>query len=116
MKETVVQVPIIPKKNEETDKKKKRAIYNAQQLSGAAITQTFDYMMCEDVEYGYLTTDESFVFLCIKKNDPTTLYYHQSYSIDDVVQSDGFQSSCTAISLVLALCLMMLRSSKRDQD
>ncbi|KAI1935756.1 hypothetical protein LOZ66_004991 [Ophidiomyces ophidiicola] len=43
--ETVVQVPVIPKKDEETDKEKKRAIYNAQQLSGAAITQTFDYML-----------------------------------------------------------------------
>ncbi|EFW18606.1 conserved hypothetical protein [Coccidioides posadasii str. Silveira] len=36
--------------------KKERAIYNARQLSGAAIIQTFDYMIREGVEYGYLTT------------------------------------------------------------
>ncbi|KAI1955166.1 hypothetical protein LOZ58_006831 [Ophidiomyces ophidiicola] len=113
--ETVVQVPVIPKKDEETDKEKKRVIYNAQQLSGAAITQTFDYMIREGVEYGYLTTGESFVFLRIKEDDPTTLYYHLSYPINDVVKGSGFQFSCTAVSLVLALCLMALGSSKRDQ-
>ncbi|KAI1933495.1 hypothetical protein LOZ66_006397 [Ophidiomyces ophidiicola] len=113
--ETVMQVPVIPKKNEETDKEKKRAIYNTQQLSSAAITQTFNYMIREGIKYGYLTTGEFFVFLHIKENDPTTLYYHRSYPINDVVKGGGFQSSCMAISSVLALCLMALESSKRDQ-
>ncbi|OJD09359.1 hypothetical protein ACJ73_10381, partial [Blastomyces percursus] len=45
--EDIVQAHVIPKK----DNEKERATYNARQLSGAAITQTFDYMIREGVEY-----------------------------------------------------------------
>ncbi|KAM5476740.1 hypothetical protein MauCBS54593_000010 [Microsporum audouinii] len=110
--EDVVQAHEIP-----LDKQEK-AIYNAQQLSGAAITQTFDYMIKEGVEYGYLTTGEVFVFLRIKEDDPRTLYYYLSEPVQgaEVQDSEPFPYSCTAISSVLALCLLALDSKKRDQE
>nr|KMM68637.1 conserved hypothetical protein, variant [Coccidioides posadasii RMSCC 3488] len=70
--EDVVQAHLIPTDQEE------KLIYKAKQITGAAITQAFDYMIKEGVEYGYLTTGEVFTFLHIKEDDPTTLYYHLS--------------------------------------
>ncbi|KMU91408.1 hypothetical protein CIHG_09153 [Coccidioides immitis H538.4] len=49
--EDVVQAHLIPTDQEE------KLIYNAKQITGAAITQAFDYMIKEGVEYGYLTTE-----------------------------------------------------------
>ncbi|EFR02732.1 hypothetical protein MGYG_05731 [Nannizzia gypsea CBS 118893] len=111
LKEDVVQAHEIPIDEEE------KAIYNLRQLSGAAITQTFDYMIREGVEYGYLTTGEAFVFLHIKEDDPSTLYYHFSEPVEDVKVKNGktFPYSYTAISSVLALCLLALDSEVRDQ-
>ncbi|KAM5451187.1 hypothetical protein MaudCBS49596_003892 [Microsporum audouinii] len=110
--EEVVQAHEIPVDKEE------KLIYNAQQISGAAITQVFDYMIREGVEYGYLTTGEVFIFLRIKEDDPTTLYYHLAEPIRDAEAQNGklFSPSSTAIFSVLTLCLLALRSAKRDQE
>ncbi|KMP06908.1 hypothetical protein CISG_04153 [Coccidioides immitis RMSCC 3703] len=110
--EDVVQAHLIPTDQEE------KLIYNAKQITGAAITQAFDYMIKEGVEYGYLTTGEVFIFLHIKEDDPTTLYYHLSEPVRDIEAQDGnpFPSPNTAVSSVLSLCLLALGSQKRDQE
>jgi len=50
--------------------------YNADRLVGSAMTQTYSHMLENGLEYSYLTTGEAFVFLQIRKDDPSTLYYH----------------------------------------
>ncbi|EAS33643.3 uncharacterized protein CIMG_13378 [Coccidioides immitis RS] len=110
--ENIVQAQQIPTDPEE------KLIYNAKQITSAAITQTFDYMVKEGVEYGYLTTGEAFVFLRIKEDDLTTLYYHLSEPAHDANTQDGdsFWYSNTAISSVLSLCLLALASKRWSQD
>lgn len=112
--EEVVQEPEIPTNRDE------KLVYNAKKVTGAALTQTFDYMIKEGVEYGCLTTGESIVLLRIKKNDPSTLYYHLSEPSLDVEsrKGHGFPSSATAASAVasiLGLCFLALDSPQRDQ-
>lgn len=90
--------------------------YNADQLVSAVATQTFHYMIENGLEYSYITTGEAFVFLHIKKKDPTTLYYHLTVPTDDVVDdAEGFLYSQTAISQVATLCLLAFQSKQRDQ-
>ena len=90
---------------------------NADLLVGAAVTQTFGYMIEEGVEYGYLTNGQAFVFLRIREDDPTTLYYYLTEpNLDaDILDDYGFRHPHTAIGRVLSLCLMSFGSRRRDQ-
>jgi hypothetical protein len=66
----VINRPTIPTDPEE------KFVYHLEWLVGAALTQTYDYMVENGLEYSYLTTREAFVFLQIKEAEPHTLYYH----------------------------------------
>ncbi|MCJ1267059.1 hypothetical protein MMC22_006944 [Lobaria immixta] len=91
--------------------------YNADQLVSAVATQTFHYMIENGLKYSYITTGEAFVFLHIKKKDPTTLYYHLTVPTEDAVDdAEGFLYSQTAISQVVTLCLLAFQSKQRDQQ
>lgn len=54
-------------------------------LVGAAVAQTFHYMICSGVEYGLLTTGETFVFLKVDWTNPSTLYYHIAPSASQIL-------------------------------
>lgn len=93
-----------------------RLQYNADKAVMAVATQTFHYMIENGLEYSYITTGEAFIFLRIKENDPTTLYYHVTVPNDEISETDaGFPYSQTAIAQVASLCLMAFKSEQRDQ-
>lgn len=50
--------------------------YNADRLTGALITQTFEYTIENGLEDSYATNGEAYVFLRVRENDPTTVYYY----------------------------------------
>jgi hypothetical protein len=60
---------------------KERSEHNSDEAVAAVLTQTFHYMIQCGLEYSYITTGEAFVFLRIKEEDPTTLYYHRCSSM-----------------------------------
>ncbi|MCJ1282377.1 hypothetical protein MMC26_001700 [Xylographa opegraphella] len=89
--------------------------YNADKLVAAVATQAFHYMIQTGLEYSYLTTGKAFVFLHIKIDDPTTLYYHVAVPDDEVDDNEaGFLYARTAISQVIVLCVMACRSVRRS--
>lgn len=89
---------------------------NADRLIAAIATQTFHYMIENGLEYSYITTGETFVFLRIKEDDPTTLYYHLAVPGDEINTPElDFPLSHTAIGQVISFCLMAFRSEQRNQ-
>ncbi|EEP79985.1 conserved hypothetical protein [Uncinocarpus reesii 1704] len=111
--EDIVQVHLIP-----TNSKEKQ-IYRDKQIAGAALTQTFDYMIKEGVEYGCLSTGEALVFLQIKAEDPNTLYYYLTvpkHDIEAETPGDNFAHPKTAIASLLSLSLLALGSERRAQS
>jgi len=69
-------------------------------------------------QYGYITTGEAFVFLRIRIDDPTTVYYHLIEPDNDVIaQKEANQDFVhrTAVSQVLAFSLLALESASRNQ-
>ncbi|KAI9670773.1 MAG: hypothetical protein M1817_003884 [Caeruleum heppii] len=91
--------------------------YNADRMTAAAVTQTFAYMMENGLEYSYITTGEAFVFLRVKQDDPTTVYYHLVEPSSPSVETDigGVDISRTAIGHTLGFSLMALQSQPRSQ-
>ncbi|CZT13612.1 uncharacterized protein RAG0_17113 [Rhynchosporium agropyri] len=94
-----------------------RFVYHSEQLTTAALTQTYGYMIENGLEYSYLVTAEAFVFLWIKENDPHTLYYHLAEpNIEAEAQVEAGILLCrTAVSQTLTFCLMALDSKPRSQ-
>lgn len=84
-----------------------RAIYDAEQLTVAAFTQTFDYMIRGGLSHGLLTTGEILVFMKVDWTDPTTAYYHAvELDKDTQVQLDADEVIYwSAVSQVLAFTL-----------
>ena len=92
-----------------------RLQYNADKLVAAVATQTFHYMIENGLEYSYITTGEVFVFLHIKEDDPTTLYYHVSVPSEEIGDMDlEVLLPQTAVSQVMGLCLMAFQSEQRS--
>jgi hypothetical protein len=91
--------------------------YNADRLTGALITQTFEYMIENGLEYSYATNGEAFVFLRVCENDPTTVYYYLAEPNREADEQDstGFRYPFTAVARVLGLCLMALSLVARNQ-
>jgi hypothetical protein len=91
--------------------------YNADRLTGAAITQTFEYMIENGLEYSYMTNGEAFIFLHVREDDPTTVYYYLAEPNREADEQDttGFRYPFTAVGRVLGFCLMAVRSAARNQ-
>jgi len=66
---------------------KERLEHNSDEVVAAALTQTFHYMIQCGLEYSYITTGETFVFLRIKEEDPTALYYHVTACCSDLIKN-----------------------------
>jgi hypothetical protein len=92
-------------------------VYHSEWLVGAVLTQTYEYMIENGLEYSYLTTGEAFVFLQILKAEPHTLYYHlaePNYEAE-AQDEDGLLLCRTAVSLALTFSLFALGSKPRSQ-
>jgi hypothetical protein len=79
----------------------------AEELTAAAITQTYHYMIKGGLAYSLLTTGEAIVFLKIDWRAPEVLYYHLAEPGPEV-EAHGQFRSCTAISQYLAFHLQAL--------
>jgi len=91
--------------------------YRAERLVAAVVTQTFSYMVENGLSYSYVTTGEAFVFLHVRLDDPTILYYHVAEPNGDVETRTTLWGSSfhTAVNQVLTFCLMALKSGWRDR-
>ena len=89
--------------------------YHAEKFVAAAMTQTYMYMLESGLEFSCIITGEAIVFLWIREEEPNTLYYHLTEPKEEVDTGDGFQHSLTAVSQLLSLCLLSIRSTRRSQ-
>jgi hypothetical protein len=87
--------------------------HGADKLIASVMTQTFDYMINLGLEYSYLTTGESYVFLWIQEADPETLYYHLAVPKDEAGDDEHLSLFHTAVGQVVSFTLMALRSKQR---
>ncbi|KAL8649418.1 MAG: hypothetical protein Q9210_004411 [Variospora velana] len=95
--------------------------HKAKELLAYAATQTYHYMLESGCEYSAISTGEAMVFLWIKKEESSTLYYHLAEpglevrcGLEDALPGD-FPHSRTAIAQLLSFCVMAFKSTKRDQ-
>ncbi|KND87193.1 hypothetical protein TOPH_08162 [Tolypocladium ophioglossoides CBS 100239] len=79
----------------------------SEELSAAAVVQTYHYMIKAGLSYSLLTTGEAIVFLKIDWEDPETLYYHLAEPGPEVTQHGEYRS-CTAVAQYLAFHLLAL--------
>lgn len=90
--------------------------WRADYISASVAAQTFHYMIENGLEYGYITTGETFVFLRVKSNDPQTLYYHVSVpKIEVNNESQTFELDRTSIGQVVSFILMASQSAPKGQ-
>ncbi|KAG4024915.1 hypothetical protein MFRU_090g00020 [Monilinia fructicola] len=92
--------------------------YHADRLVASAITQTFSYMIHGGTQYAYITTGEAFVFLHVRLDDPSTIYYHLAEPGNDVIAQKAAGKEYvhrTAVSQVLAFSLLALESPSGNQ-
>ena len=117
MKE-MVNNPLIPaKKNVEA-----RAKYDCSLLVAGYVAQTFSYMIDAGLEYAYISTGEALVFLRVKSDDPTTVYYYLSVPNEDVGKSTGWEAGSegpnrlhlTAVGQILGFTIRTLSSARRN--
>jgi len=93
-----------------------RQQHDADELVGKVITQTFHYMIEGGVQYSYISTGEAFIFLWIKEDNPTKIYYHlvtpnQELGITGNPKIAIFH---TAVGQVLSFCLLAFGSERRN--
>ncbi|KAI9795999.1 MAG: hypothetical protein M1825_001057 [Sarcosagium campestre] len=109
----IINAAVMPAKDDE------EAVfrYHSERLVTSAITQTYDYMIRTGLKYGYITTGEAYIFLHVRKDDPTTLYYHLTEPTVDFEQNkDSAEGTLhTALGQVLSFCLLALGSRPRPQ-
>lgn len=93
-------------------------VYHSERLTVAALTQTYEYMIENGLEYSKLSTGETDVFLQIREDEPRTLYYHLAepkIEAEVEVQDEADILLCrTAVSQTLTFCLMALNSKPHN--
>ena len=111
VREDVVQRLTIPQESEE------KLNYNADRLVASAVTQTFEYMIDNGLEYSSIATGVAEVYLRIDEDDPETVCYYLAEPRLDVGDADefGFRYPFTAIGRLLAFTLMAMHSPQRSQ-
>jgi hypothetical protein len=100
-----------------TDEKMKQK-QDAEKRVASVVTQTFHYMTLSGLEYSYISIGKAFVFLWIKDDDPTTVYYHLVVPNEELhttgdPKTDTFH---TALGQVLCFSLLAFGSENRDVD
>lgn len=101
LREDVVQRPTIPQDPGE------KLNYQADRLVAAAVTQTFEYMIENGLEFSCIGTGPAEVYLRVMEDDPTTAYYYLAEPKMDVGEADelGFHYPFTAIARMLGFGL-----------
>ncbi|KAK9249003.1 hypothetical protein V1506DRAFT_526681 [Lipomyces tetrasporus] len=109
--EKVVQVVTIPTNRDA------KLRYNAEQLTGSALVQQYNVMIRKGLEYSYITNGLALVLLRVCSDGPSALYYCLCEPNREVGLADdqSLKQLRTAVSRVLCLCLMSLRSRTRKQ-
>ncbi|KAK0655611.1 hypothetical protein B0T16DRAFT_15030 [Cercophora newfieldiana] len=92
------------------NKEDKDFTFAAKMLTAAVVTQLFSYMIAKGLQYGYICTGETFVFLHIPE-DPAIVYYHVCVPNLDVLSDDEDRLHRTAVAQVFAFILQALRTA-----
>ncbi|KAL1843734.1 hypothetical protein VTJ49DRAFT_115 [Mycothermus thermophilus] len=94
---------------------KQTSRYEAERLTGEALTRAFYSMVEAQTTYGILARSDALIFLKIDWNDPPTLFYHfsepQAEMAKQAKDEDGLLY-CSYLSQVLAFALSTLESQK----
>lgn len=74
-------------------------------------------MIENGLAYSFFTIGQGDLFLRIKEDDPTTVYYHPAEpSLEAKAQDEyGFWYLRTAVPQILCLCLMAVKPHQRSQ-
>ncbi|KAI4183673.1 MAG: hypothetical protein L6R41_005267, partial [Letrouitia leprolyta] len=101
------------------DSSRQKYLSKSRRLVAAAATQTYHYMLEGGIQYGCVVTGEVFIFLRVKEQERTTLYFHTAEPLQEV-SSDHDHSSFphprTTIAQLMSFCLMALQSPQRSQE
>ena len=90
--------------------------YQADKLVASVVSQTYDYMARCGLQYGYITTGEADVFLKVDWNESAVVYFHLAEpAFEAAVQPPETAPYCTAISQVLAFCLLAMQTEPSPQ-
>ncbi|KAM0417271.1 hypothetical protein ACHAPT_012712 [Fusarium lateritium] len=90
---------------------------DAERLTACALTDAYNEMVENGLEYGLVTTGEATVFLMIDWGEPGTLYYHLAELGPEVSAHPLNSPMCTAVGQHLAFSLMALGSAgQRGQE
>ncbi|RMD44474.1 hypothetical protein DV735_g754, partial [Chaetothyriales sp. CBS 134920] len=111
-----VQKEVVQRVTIPTDPDKKLK-YFADKLVASVVTQTYEYMIDNGLEYSSIVTGEAEVFLWVSADQPDTVHYYLTEPRLDAVGSGEYQFRIpfTAISRLLGFTLMALQSRPRDQ-
>ena len=88
--------------------------FAARRLTTAVITQLFSYMVGKGIQYGYVCTGETYVFLHIP-NDPSRVYYFVCVPSLHVQDGDEMRLHRTAVAQAFAFILQAIRSPPPSQ-
>jgi hypothetical protein len=88
--------------------------FAAKRLTTAVVTQLFSYMVGKGIQYGYVCTGETYVFLHIS-DDPSCVYYSVCIPSLDVQDDDETRLHRTAVAQVFAFFLQAIRSPLPSQ-
>ncbi|KAL1959042.1 hypothetical protein VTO42DRAFT_3283 [Malbranchea cinnamomea] len=92
--------------------KNENAKSSAERLVGATLSQVYDVMIREDLEYSYISTGFAFAFLRVPKDEFWKLYYYLCEpSVDAYKEGTDIKIENTAVARVLCFCLMSCQSS-----
>ncbi|GKU22517.1 unnamed protein product [Fusarium langsethiae] len=83
--------------------------FAARRLATAVVTQLFSYMIGKGIQYGYIDTGETYVFLHIP-DDPSCVYYSVCVPSLDVQDDDETRLHRTAVAQAFAFVLQAIRS------
>ncbi|KAK3933949.1 hypothetical protein QBC46DRAFT_400881 [Diplogelasinospora grovesii] len=89
--------------------------FTSRALAAAVVTQLFSYMIGKGIQYGYVSTGQTFIFLYIP-DDPTIVYYYVSVPNLDVLDDDETRLHRTAVAQVFAFVLQSLRVEPPPQS
>ncbi|KAG7132426.1 hypothetical protein HYQ46_009485 [Verticillium longisporum] len=81
--------------------------FASKSLAAAVITQLFSYMIGKGIQYGYVCTGQTFIFLHIP-SDPTVVYFSVCVPNLDVLDDDDNRLHRTAVAQVFAFILRAL--------
>jgi hypothetical protein len=89
-------------------------VFASKALATAVVTQLFSYMVGKSLQFGYVCTGQTLVFLYIS-DDPATVYYYVCVPNLDVLDDDENRLHRTAVAQILAFILRALRISPPPQ-